>query len=63
MSSRLAQAERFAELLGPHTVVSTRDVRAGLRIWWQASSLGAIDAMVAAVAIAHGWEAVPKQQT
>lgn len=53
-----AQAERFAELLGPLTFVSTRDVLEGLRIWSQTSSLGAFDSVVAAVAIAHGWEAV-----
>ncbi len=53
-----AQTERFAELLGPLTVVSTRDVLEGLRIWSQTSSLGAVDSVVAAVAIAHGWEAV-----
>ena len=30
-----AQAERFAELPGPLTVVNTRDVLEGLRIWSQ----------------------------
>ena len=53
-----AQAERFAELPGPLTVVNTRDVLEGLRIWSQTSTLGAFDSVVAAVAIAHGWEAV-----
>ncbi|NQW72370.1 MAG: type II toxin-antitoxin system VapC family toxin [Actinobacteria bacterium] len=53
-----AQAERFAELLGPLTVVNTRDVLEGLRIWSQTSTLGAFDSVVAAAAIAHGWEAV-----
>ena len=56
------QAGRFAEFLGPLTVVSSRDVLEGLRIWSQTSSLGAFNSVVAAVAIAHGWEAVPEQQ-
>ncbi|CAB4956235.1 MAG: PIN domain-containing protein [Actinobacteria bacterium] len=58
-----AQAERFAELLGPITVVSTRDALKGLRIWSQTSTLGAFDAVVAAVAIAHRWEAVPADRS
>ena len=58
-----AQAERFAELLGPLTVVNTRDVLEGLRIWSQTSTLGAFDSVVAAVAIAHGWEAVSSDRS
>ncbi len=58
-----SQAERFAELLGPLTVVNTRDVLEGLRIWSQTSTLGAFDSVVAAVAIAHGWEAVSSDRS
>ena len=57
-ASALTQAERFAELLGPLTVVSARDVLAGLRLWSQAPGLGAFDAVLAAVAISHAWNVV-----
>jgi len=49
-----AQVERFAALLSPLTVVSSRDVLEGLRLWEEKPSLGSFDAVVAAVAMAHG---------
>jgi predicted nucleic acid-binding protein len=58
----LAQVERFAGLLAPLTVVTTRDVLEGLRVWSQNQSLRAFDSVVAAVAMSHGWSAVSSDQ-
>lgn len=57
-----AQAERFGALLAPLTVVNSRDVLEGLRMWSLTPSLGAFDALVAAVAMTHGWAVVSSDQ-
>ena len=56
--SALLQAERFAGLLAPLTVVSERDVLEGLRLWSASPAVGAFDAVVAAVAVARGWSVI-----
>jgi len=57
-----AQAERFGALLAPLTVVHAREVLEGLRMWSLVPALGAFDAVVAAVAMSHGWTVVSSDQ-
>ncbi len=57
-SSARDQAERFAELLGPLTTVSTRDVLDGLRLWEGTQSPGAFDAVLAALSLSRSWTLV-----
>jgi len=52
------QAERFAGLLAPLTIVSGDDVLQGLRMWSEVPGLGAFDAVLGSVASTRGWPVV-----
>ena len=56
--STLAQAERLAGLLAPLTVVGQQDVLAALRLWSSTLGIGAIDAVLASIALARDWSIV-----
>ena len=47
-------ADRYAAMLSPLVTVTARDVAEGLDIWAGVPDIGAFDAVLSAVALAHG---------